>query len=247
MEKLHILAVILALGLIASSLVFAYASKTNVILTTQNPKDAKNSITVSGTGDVTAEPDEAQLYVRIDTQGTTALEAQEQNSVVANSVIQALQREGVQKKDIETSQFNLYPKQEFDGVKYVQKGYTQTHVLKITTYILNKVGKLTDTAIKAGANGVDQVSFTLTDAKQKEAQQQALNLASKEAQNKAQALAASVQGRLGALLSVTESAGRSYPLPYYATSVMKESADSSPIQPKNIDVTTSVTLVYEIA
>ena len=112
-------------------------------------------------------------------------------------MVRALKKEGVKDKDIETSQFSIYPRYEYEEVveinlrksNQILSGYEVVNVLKVTTQDLEKAGKLIDAAVDAGANDIERVTFGLTKEKEKEVKQQAMNLASNDAKEKAVALA----------------------------------------------------------
>lgn len=247
MESRNILAIILVLGLVATSVILAVNMKGDTIITGNDQQ--RNTISVSGNGKVSTQPDKAEIYVKVNTEGTTATAARDSNSELSNKVINALTAEGIPKKDIETNYYYLDKKQEWDeGMKkYVDKGYEVNHVLKVTTTDLDKVGGLLDTAVNAGANGIDRVSFGLTDEKQREVSKEALKMASAEAENKAESIADSVGVNLGKIITVSESNYYYTPYEFSGAAYEKAEAPRTSILPQTLEVSASVGLVYEIS
>jgi len=249
MEQKNIITTLLVIGLVLTSAILAINMKTgNTIVTTDG--EQRNTISVSGQGKVSTQPDKAELYIRINAEGRTATAAKDSNSELSEKVINALKGEGVPKKDIETNYYYLNKKQEWDESqrKYVDVGYEVNHVLKVTTTELDNVGKLLDTAVNAGANGVDSVNFGLTDEKQKQVSGEALKIAAKEAEGKAESIASSVGVQLGKLVTVSES--NFIYTPYIYRDVMYSKAEaavpSTEILPRTLEITASVSLIYEI-
>lgn len=248
MESKNTLVIILVIGLVITSVIMAInMNKGNITVTPTN--EQRNTISVSGQGKITTQPDKAELYVKINTEGSTATTAKDANTKLSQQVIDALTSAGVKKSDIETNYYYLNKKQEWDEnqKKMIDKGYEVNHVLKVTTTNLDKVGNLLDTAVNAGANGIDRISFGLTDEKQKEVSGEALKMASQEAENKAKSIASSIGVGLGKVITVSES--NYYYMPYEVSGMMQEKAAGTPapeILPQNLDVSATISLVYEI-
>jgi len=251
MEKSY-LTVILGIGLVIVALLLALNSKSNVIID-QNGLQ-RNTVSVSGTSSLAVDPNKAEIYVKIITLEKTAQEAKNRNSEISSNVVKALKKEGVKDKDIETSQFYISPKYDYEESvdanirKSSQKlvGYEVTNVLKITTQDLEKTGKLIDTAVDNGANEIERISFGLTKEKEKEVKQQAMVMASNDAKEKATALATNLGVTLLKPISISESSF--YYQPFDFRGFLEKSAPMAAdtvINPQKLDVSASVQLVYE--
>src|SRR5258708_34626208 len=68
-----------------------------------------NTISVSGEGIVFAKPDMAELTISASEAASTSEEALQNTDTKINQVISILQNEGIDPKDIQTSQFSVYP------------------------------------------------------------------------------------------------------------------------------------------
>ena len=247
---------VLVVGLVVVALVLANNARQKVIVEQGN--NQRDIVSVSGTSSLTVEPNKAEIYAKIITLEKNAQDSKNRNSQTSSSVIAALKNEGVKDADIETSQFSIYPKYEYEEAvegnlrksKQILVGYETVNVLKATTLNLDKVGKIIDTVVDSGANDVERISFGLTKEKEKELKQQAMILASNDAKEKAQALTNNLGARLGKITTITESSFIYQPYDYYPRSAfakdMAESAPSTQINPQKLDVSATVNLVYEI-
>lgn len=249
MEHKNIVTIILVIGLALTSAILAINMKSGEKVITTGIEQQRNTISVSGQGKAITQPDKSEIYAKINTEGSTATAAKDANSKLSEQVIKALNNKGVQKKDIETAYYYLSKKQEWSETerKLIDRGYEVNHQLKITTRNLDNVGDLIDTAVNAGANGVDSVSFGLTEEKQKEVNKEALSMASKNAEDKAEAITESIGVSLGKLVTISES-NFNY-IPYMIQGAQFEKAAGAPateILPQTLEITASVNLIYEI-
>lgn len=243
-EKTSFALSIMAAGIVVVILVLAAA-----IYKIEVPESMeRNTVTVSGSSTMTVNPDQAELYVAVNNQATTADAASSANSQKVNAVMDALMRAGVDKSDMETSSYALYPVQKWDPKteEYIQSGYEARHTLKITTKKIEDVGDLIDTAVKAGANNVNSVSFSLSDDAKEEYNILVLESAVGNAEDKANALAKSLGKNLGTVVSVSESSVYSVPYSRADFAMEEAKAGGTQIAPQDIDYSASVTVVFEI-
>src|SRR6266516_7576645 len=76
---------------------------------------APNTVTVTGTGTVTSQPDEAVLGLGARTQASDAAGALRENAARMTAVMKALQDLGIKSEDIVTTSVTLYPNYSNDG------------------------------------------------------------------------------------------------------------------------------------
>jgi hypothetical protein len=235
-QQILILGVVLLALLVAAKFLFIPATI-----------DAR-TINAEGTAQMTAQPDEAQIYVRIQVLEQTAELAASKSKEAANNVVNALKKiEGVQ---VETTNYNFYKREDWTENGREFKGYEATYTIKATTQNLDRVGEIIDTAVDSGANGIDSVQFTLSKEKEEELRAQAIKKAAQTAKMKAQATAEGLGVKLGKIIAVNE--GGFYAQPYFydrAESLIAEAkTQSAPlvIEPGSIHVSASVSVTYEI-
>tara|TARA_Y100000310_G_scaffold327713_1_gene394514 strand:+ start:95 stop:859 length:765 start_codon:yes stop_codon:yes gene_type:complete len=229
-------------------------NNTPVVNITGSGQIQRNTMSVSGNAELTVAPDKATVYINVLTDGVTAKQAQDDNKKISNNVIAALKRTGIKDDDIETSNYFLHKKTEWDPEtrKSIETGYRLTHTLKVTTTDIDDVGKLLDTAVKAGANGIDRVSFGLTKELETKVRDNALKNAAVAAKDKAKSIASSTGVTLGKITSIQENNFYFTPFEYPVAEFAERSlaggiADDSNISPQNVEVQSAISVVYEIS
>ncbi|WP_232696892.1 SIMPL domain-containing protein [Brevibacillus daliensis] len=208
------------------------------------------NITVSGLGSMFITPDVAYLNIGVQTEAKTALESQTQNSKQFAAVEQALKAEGIPAKDIITQQYSTNPQYTYDekeGRKVI--GYETTNMVRVTYRDLDKVGVLLDNVAKAGANRIDGVQ--LSTEKQAVYEQQALELAVKNANTKADTLAKAAGVKVNKVLTITESNVTNRPFMMMESLMMDNAAAKSAeptasISKGQIELEARITIQYEI-
>lgn len=220
-------------------------------VTVQNPEQ-KETISVNGVAQFKVAPDEALVFLRVETNAADAKSAQDDNSAKMNAIQSALRKAGVQGDEMETTNYNLYPNYYWDNEKQrqVQDGYRVTHTLQLKTKKLERAGEFIQLAVDAGANGVESVQFSLSKSAEKDAKNEALRQAVQDARGKAEALADGLDMRLGKVASV--SINEYNVMPYYrgmaeVAMTKDEGAVAPPIAPQDVDVMANVQVVFEIA
>jgi uncharacterized protein YggE len=206
------------------------------------------SLNVNGVGQIDLTPDIAYIYIGVHDEATTASEAVAANKEHTTAVIDAIKKTGVDKKDIRTSNFSIYPSQQYDpNGKVTGTIYMVDNSVYVVVRNLDELGNLLDDAISAGANNVNSIQFDVADktAAIKEARAKAVEDAKLQAQEMADAAGIS----LGDIqnLSFYESS----PVPMFSGKggggggVMQ--ADSSvPIQPGQLTISVNVSITYSI-
>ena len=242
---------IVALGLVIAIIVLAINTKAPDV-NIGNIQDLKDTLSVSGSGKVTVEPDKAEVYIRILTESADAKTAQEDNAEISNDVRTALMNKGVMKKDMETSSYSLYPKTSYDrnsGESQIY-GYSVNHILKVETTDTENTGDLIDSAVSAGANGLDRVSFLLSDSLRDSAYMDALEEASANAKGKAMSITSALGVDLGEITSVSESGAIYTPFRIAGAKAMYDESEDMTVPTvifaQDIEVSANVGVVYAI-
>lgn len=239
-RKIENIATIMAIGLIIVSLAL-------VIGISKSKSEQKETISVTGSGELTVMPDEAKIYVEVVTLRNTAVAAQEENAKISNEVVAALEVKGIKSEDIQTKGYNLYEKTEWNDKlqKSEVVGYELSHTLEVTTLNLDSVGDFLDIAVNAGANRVNNVVFDLTKAKEQEVNSQALSKATGNARAKAEGIVKDLNVKLGEVVSVSESNTGYTPYVYYRD-MAAGAAEKTTIQPSEVTVNAYIGISYEI-
>jgi uncharacterized protein YggE len=208
------------------------------------PQPPMRTITVTGTGMVTLTPDIAYVYVGVHTQDTSATTAMNQNNVQTQAVIEAIKALGVADEDIKTTNFSVSPQPVYDA-NYNQIG--TTYVVDNTVYVtvrdLTKLGDLLDNSIQSGANNVYGISFDLAD--KTDALSQARLAAVQDARKQADELAGATNVQIGDVQTISYYDSTPSPI-FLEARAAADSASSVPVQSGSMQITTTVTIVYEI-
>jgi uncharacterized protein YggE len=205
------------------------------------------TLAVNGNGIITLEPDIAYIRIGVQTEGENAKEAVASNNQQSQQLLNALTRAGVAEKDVETTNFSIHPRQEWDndgqptGITYVVD-----NTVMVTVRDLGQVGALLDAAVQAGANQISGIQFDIED--REAAQQQAMTAAVENARARAEVLAEAAGVTLGEVLSIESYLSGGTPIPYERNVVMADAAMGMevPVSPGEMQIDTGVSVVYEI-
>jgi len=168
--------------------------------------ETKNTITVSGKGEIYVKPDISLTTFSVITEAKTVNEALQNNTKKMNSVISFLKEQGIEDKDLKTINFNISPRYEwyeksdiYPEGKRVLVGYEVSQSLQVKIRDMEKIGTIIEGATKAGANNVGDLQFAIDDQKEliKQAREQAIIEAKKEAQAIASSLGVSLKRIVG--------------------------------------------------
>ncbi|MCK4732730.1 MAG: SIMPL domain-containing protein, partial [Methanophagales archaeon] len=72
------------------------------------------TISISGRGIVSAEPNQVEIRLGVETEDKNVTKALEANSFRMNSTIEALKTLGISEDEIETTRFNIYPIKDYE-------------------------------------------------------------------------------------------------------------------------------------
>ncbi|MCA1056571.1 SIMPL domain-containing protein [Rossellomorea aquimaris] len=200
------------------------------------------SITVSGEHTVYVNPDQAILSIGIVTKNENLEVAQKENNRISNRVIQSLMNNNVEKKDIQTSTYQIFPQYNYEDGKQVFSGYEVRHVLRVTVENIDSIGSIIDDAVKSGANRVENIQFI--NSSPEKTYRKALTAAYQKALEKALTLS----NKSGQQLdphpkSIIEHAGTPL-VPLAPTAFVKAAEESTNLQPGQIGVTATVTAEF---
>lgn len=202
-----------------------------------------HTISVSGTGTSSRQPDTADLRLGFSEQRDDAETARSIGAATVRRVIEALTAAGVAEADIRSESVSLSPAYDYIDGKSVLRGFDFGHVLAVTVRDLDTVGALIDAAVGAGANRIDGIGFRVADPSA--AADEARAAAMADARAKAEALAREAGVRIIGVASISE--GVSGPAPYYPSFAAGDvAAKSTQIMPGSSEVGVTLTVVYLI-
>ncbi|MHB1252793.1 MAG: SIMPL domain-containing protein [Candidatus Humimicrobiaceae bacterium] len=208
------------------------------------------TIVVTSEGSVKVVPDTVMVKIEILTEKPTSEEAVNVNSIDSQNVVTAIKTLGENDLKIETSGYSLQPLYNYIENKPPEiYAFRAVTTLLVTTKKVEKIGNIITTAVEAGASDISSISYDLSDEIKKDAKNEALTKAVKDANNKADAIAKALAVDILEIYSVNE-AGTSYPGPilYESMDTLKAAAETSAappvILPQDLEVTANISIVY---
>ncbi len=175
--------------------------------------EPKNTITISAHSEIYAKPDLALVVASIINDAKTVSEAMASNTKSINAVIAFAKSQGVDAKDLKTTNFSIYPRYEWQTQKVcvvppcpsgkrVLIGYEVNQSLQIKIRDMAKIGNIVQGITEAGANRINNLSFSI--AKKDELQKKVRDEAIKKAKAKAKDLASKLGIQLVKITRFTE-------------------------------------------
>lgn len=208
----------------------------------------RDTITIEGTGKVSATPDVAVVNLGVTSEGRSVKDVQRQNTEKMNSIIAALKAMDIVAKDIQTSNYNISPKYDWSNGRQNILGYIVSQNVTVKIRNLDKTGDVLAKAGELGMNQAGGVQFTI-DEPQK-LQEEARGKAIDDAKKKAEQLAEKLGLRVVKVVTFSEgSQGYPTPMPMYKTMDAMVNAESAPapdIQAGSLDVVSNVSVTFEV-
>ena len=133
---------------------------------TTNPTyQSTRQVSVTGHGEVYIVPDVAYINIGVQNTGDTVTEVLNQNSDQATGIRTALGLLGVEELDIQTSNFSVYPMQQYDMEGQMTGTlYQANNTVFVTVRDLTQLGKILDAVVRSGANTINGITFDVLDA-----------------------------------------------------------------------------------
>ncbi|MCL7402284.1 MAG: SIMPL domain-containing protein [Thaumarchaeota archaeon] len=242
-------------GVSIAALIVALALMSNVLITSSNQPIIQSSIkeesnlsytkttlTVVGYGLVRYNPDSLSVSFTMVGQGTSAEEALTRCSEKTVAVINLLKSLGISEEDMKTSYINVYPVYDWEAKPPRIIGYQAEYSLSIVVRDIQMASKVIDNAVKAGADRINGVTFTLSSGKEDELKMEAIKAAVEDARAKANIIAKTLGLKILSIESISLSSTEvPTPIPLYREQV---ATATIPILPSQGVITATVTLVY---
>jgi hypothetical protein len=201
------------------------------------------TITVSASGTVSVEPDQARITSGVTADGATAREALTANTAAMQKVIAALKEVGIDAKDIQTASFRVEPRytRPIEGQAPKIDGYSVTNEVQVLVRDLDKLGDILDRLVTAGANQTAGLNFEVSNAETvlDEARKQAVA----NALRRAKLYAAAAGAEVGEVLTIVEAGGEG-PRPMVMARAMK--AEAVPIERGTETLEANVTITWAL-
>lgn len=208
-------------------------------------------VSVSGNGEVKAQPDMAYVTLGVESRKPTIDAARAEVNAAVERLLALTRELKIEPKHVDSTRLQVQPDYRWDEKtqKQVLQGYLVNRQIAVELHDLDRLGALLERSVTAGANQVGGAQ--LDSSKRKDLERQALARAVEDARLNAEALAQAAGAKLGPVQSL--STVGSAPLPMYAERAMvaaappamADQADQS-YKPAEMKFTANVSAQWEL-
>jgi uncharacterized protein len=205
---------------------------------------AMRLLSISGHGEVSVVPDLATVTIGVTSTAASAREALDANTKSMTTLFDVLQKAGIDRKDITTSNFSVGPRYDYNNNTQPPKvlGYDVTNSVSVVVRKIDDLGGLLDVAVTNGSNQINGVTFSVS--KPEAALDEARKLAVADARHKAEIYAAAGGFTLGDIVSISE--GIEAPPPVMYAAQAKGIAQDVPVARGEQALAIDVSVRYEM-
>lgn len=208
------------------------------------------SITVTGEGEISVRPDAVYITLGVESAGKDAGEALTENNTAMQRLMDTLERNDIEKKNIQTSNFNISPRYDNSrpprGEAAQQPkivGYSVSNRVRVKSTKIDQLGSLLDALVREGANSMYGIEFGVSDPKA--AKDKAARAAVADAKRKAELLAEAAGVRLGSPIKISE-ASHDGPRPMMMEARMMMADSSVPVSEGEQQIKATITVTYKL-
>jgi len=209
------------------------------------------TVSVSGQGEVSAEPDLAHVTLGVQARRPTMAEARKEVATTVDRVLALCKDLKVDPKYVNATRVQVQPDYSWDerNRKQVLLGYIVSRQVQVELRDLEQLGPLIERAVSAGVNQVSDPALDSTQRKQLE--RQAMTLAVQDARLNAETLAQAAGVGLGAVRTMNAS-GAPPVMPMYRSKLVMADAAAAPPAPEGsyaageMKFNASVTAEYDL-
>jgi len=212
-----------------------------------NSIQPETTLSISATADVKVEPDIAFISGGVVSEARTAEEALQMNANDMAGVFEALEEAGVDRINIQTSNFSLNPRYEYPNNQPRKLiGYTASNQVTAKITDLDEVGNIIDAMVSMGGNTFSGVRFAVEDTS--DLMDEARKMAMQDAIDRAD-LYAEVSGYdVARIVTISESGSYSpQPQPQMAMMRMEAADAATQIAGGELSYSATVNVVFEFA
>lgn len=207
------------------------------------------TVTVSGQGEIQAEPDKAIVLLGIESRRPNLEEARAEVARVVDAALKLTRDLKIDQKYVRATRINVQPEYNWDNTARERHliGYYVSRQIEVDLRDLDKLGQLLERAVDLGVNQVSEPQ--LDSSKRRELEREALAKAVQDARLNAEAVAKAAGARLGAPRTISASSGFvPPPMPYQKRTMaaMAESDAAGTYQSGEMSFTGNVQVEYDL-
>lgn len=213
---------------------------------------AETKVTVNGTGTALVAADTAIISMGVRKNSDSVKEAQNQVNEIIAAIRTTLIENGIGEENINTDRIYINPRYDYNSGYEEIVGYYAYSYLSVKTENMNAIGTIIDLALDAGANILNDITFSAKETA--DAEKEALKKAVQNARRDAEIIAEAAGLTIASIETITE--GISYSADsgsnvFYAKStaaygMVEEAAEDAEtfVQAAKLQVTNQVTVVF---
>lgn len=205
-----------------------------------------SELAVVGEGKMEVTPDTAYIDAGITVDNRSDVsEVQKTINTINNKITDALREMGIEKGDIKTSNYSVYPNYRYDNNVNTISGYNGNATITIKARDTQMVSKIIEEVTAAGANQIQGVRFSID--KPETYREQVRDMAIKNAKSQAEKLAKDLGVTLGKVTNMVESTPQSggvYPMYESAAKGFGGGGGGGPTISEGTQTITSVVTLY---
>ena len=208
-------------------------------------------VSVTGSGEVKAQPDMAHVTLGVEARRPTLAEARTEVNLAVERVLALTRELKIDPKLVDSTRLQVQPDYRWDekASQQVLLGYVVSRQIAVEVRDLDRLGTLLEKSVSAGVNQLGEAR--LDSSRRKELEREAMTKAVDDARLNADTLARAAGTRLGPVQSL--SAAGTMPVPMYAQRGMAMAA-AAPMadeaaqsyQPSEMRFTSSVNAQFEL-
>lgn len=188
--------------------------------------DSDKKVTVNGQCTAEVNPDRGSIVFVVDHTEKDVKQAIQKSTELHEKLREEFKRQKIKDLELSTSEYSVFEKKEWEKDRSVSKGFSARLGIRATTPEISKMGELIAIAARLGVKETNALSTYLSDQKLLDEKKKCLDVAAKNAREKAETLVKSLNARLGKVLQISERGNVSInppPQPLFEARVMHKS------------------------
>ena len=203
------------------------------------------TLNVTGNSQVILTPDVAYVSIGVHSEAETAKAAVAANNSASQAVIEAIKSQGVDAKDIQTTNFSVYQQQKYSPTgEDLGTYFMADNTVYVTMRDITKIGDILDASINAGANTIYGITFDVQD--KEAAMTMGRDQAMADAKAQADQLSAAAGVTLGDVQNISYYSSTPSPIYYDTKAAGVGGGASVPVSPGQLTMTVAVNVTYGI-
>ncbi|GLB51808.1 SIMPL domain-containing protein [Neptunitalea chrysea] len=223
-------------------ILFTFLILATATLNAQSMSSKIPTVSITGTGTVYMTPDGVTINVKIENEGTTAMEVKQLNDQSIDASLKFLKKSKINPKKYQTDYIRINKNYNYQTKEYK---YVASQSLVIHLDDLSKYEEIMQGLFENGVNNINNVAFT--SSKIKELKSEARKKAILNAKTKAEEYVSVLDQQVGKALEISETS-----IPNYVSSpnYMLEKVENGPLEETiaagQTEITVNISVVFEL-